>query len=77
MGLKEALEQKVYKADNRCSAATFLESLPKGDKELVMKALEDGVATIGLVGALRSEGYKIAEWSLNNHRKGRCKCPTK
>lgn len=81
MSLKNTIEQFRWKqVDSGCPYANFLAALQNDDKEDA-KALEDavnkGLPATTICKALRAEGYRLAEISINEHRRGVCRCQTK
>lgn len=81
MALKNKIEQFRWKQiDNGCPYANFLEALVSENKEDA-KALEDAVnkniPATTICKALRAEGYRLAEISINEHRRGVCRCQNK
>ncbi len=61
-------------SDNFCSTAKLIVELNEADRTALLNAIEKGISTTTLVSALRAEGYKLGDDSLNKHRKQRCKC---
>jgi hypothetical protein len=76
MSLDKAIAQHLYKGDVYCNTGSVINKLPKEDKEVLLKALADGVPTHTLVLALRQEGYRTSDNTFATHRAGKCKCPT-
>jgi hypothetical protein len=74
MGLASAIEEYRYKYDKVCAVAILYEKLPKEDKVAFDNAVKEGIATTTICVALRKEGYKLGEPTLNLHRRGNCKC---
>jgi hypothetical protein len=74
MALADSINKHI-KTDNKCTARVILEMLSETDAKELNTHLAKGTPTMTLVAALRSEGYHIAEATLNKHRSGLCKCP--
>jgi hypothetical protein len=77
MGLAEAIEENRFKGGEVCTVVTLYEKLSKEDKEAFDNALKNNVATQTICLALRAEGFKLGEPTLNVHRRGQCRCATK
>ena len=75
MSLNEAIAQHLNKAETICATGIVISKLPKEDKEVLLKAIADGIATHTLVLALRQEGYRSSDNTFATHRNGKCKCP--
>jgi hypothetical protein len=76
MALEDAIKQHLYIKDT-CTFTTLAEKLNDKDREALIKAIESGIPTSTIAHALRSEGYKIGEPTINAHRQGKCRCATK
>lgn len=75
MALADSIETyRVKHTGYICSTAKLISELTEADRNVLLNAIEKGVSTTTLVSALRAEGYKIGDDSLNKHRAGRCKC---
>ena len=76
MTLAESIEQfRFKKLDGLCPFAKLIESLDDKDKEVLNNAINKKVPSVTLANALRKEGYKIAEATISQHRRGICRCP--
>lgn len=75
MDLEEAIEHFRHKTEGLCVFAVLIKTLTDKDKNVLLDALAKGIPTTTLGSALRSEGYKIGEPSINLHRQDKCKCP--
>jgi len=58
-----------------CNVPVVLAKLNAEDKKALLDAIAKGVPTSTLTSALRAEGYKLGDATLNKHRKGECVCP--
>ena len=75
MGLSEALSKQMARANNdKCSVQILIESLSEDDRKVLQEAFDKGMPTHPIVYALREEGYKSSDNSMNAHRQGKCKC---
>ena len=74
MDLEKAIEHFRYKSEGMCTFALLIEKLVDSDKKILLDNLAKGTPTITLVSALRSQGYKIGEPTVNLHRQNKCKC---
>jgi len=78
MSLEKSIEEFRYKGTSGiCPFAKLVASLNEADKKAVKNALEKRIPDVTLASALRKEGYKIAEISISQHRKGLCRCENK
>jgi len=75
MGLAESIEKHRVKTLAKCTLQNIIDVLPETDREVLQKAISDGLPTSTLVAALRNEGFSIAEATFTAHRNGKCKCP--
>jgi hypothetical protein len=75
MALKDAIDKQMLKKnDTRCSVQILIDSLSEADRKVLLEAFDSGMPSHPLVYALRSEGYKSSDNSMNAHRAGKCKC---
>jgi len=75
MSLEKSIEEFRYKGT--CPFAKLISTLNAADKKALLSALEKRIPDVTLASALRKEGYKIAEISISQHRKGLCRCENK
>lgn len=75
MALIDSIEKHTIKTQSKCTLGIILEMLEEKDRKDLLAHLLKGTPTVTLVAALRSEGYSIAEMTMQNHRNGKCKCP--
>jgi hypothetical protein len=76
MSLEKSIEE--FKHNNGvCPFAKLINNLNDEDKKALLKALDNKVPDVTLASALRKEGWRIAEISIAQHRKGICRCPNK
>ena len=76
MGLKDKIEQFRWKQhENGCPYANFLMTVSdKEDKKALEDAVNKGIPATTICKALRAEGYRLAAISINEHRRGVCRC---
>jgi len=76
MALKDTIEQFRWRQNEKgCPYANFLETLEnKEDKKALQDAVIKGIPATTICKALRKEGYRLAEISINEHRRGVCRC---
>jgi hypothetical protein len=76
MSLEQSIEEFRHKGTNDgiCPFAKLIEKLSDADKKALANAIEKRLPDVTLANALRKEGYKIAEISIAQHRKGLCRC---
>ena len=76
MGLKDKIEQFRWKQyENGCPYANFLMTVnDKEDRKALEDAVNKGIPATTICKALRAEGYRLAEISINEHRRGVCRC---
>jgi hypothetical protein len=76
MSLEDSIEEFRYKGTDigLCPFAKLINKLNEVDKKALFNAIEKSLPDITLANALRKEGYKIAEISIAQHRKGICRC---
>lgn len=76
MSLEDSIEEFRYKGTDNgiCPFAKLINKLNEADKKALFNAIEKNLPDITLANALRKEGYKIAEISIAQHRKGLCRC---
>jgi hypothetical protein len=78
MSLEKSIEEFRYKGTlGVCPFAKLISTLNAADKKALLSALEKRIPDVTLASALRKEGYKIAEISISQHRKGLCRCENK
>lgn len=77
MSLEDKFEEYRYKrGEGGCPYILFLASMENAkDKEALIKAVNNGMPATTICKALRSEGYKLGEISINEHRREVCRCP--
>jgi hypothetical protein len=75
VGLAESLV-KAKEASRKgafCSMCRLIDDLDKDDREALVSALKDPTIYSSTIGrALRSEGYKMADVTVQRHRRGGC-----
>lgn len=76
MSLEKSIEQFKH-SYGVCPFAKLVNNLNDEDRKALLKAIENKVPDITLASALRKEGWRIAEVSIAQHRKGICRCPNK
>lgn len=74
MGLAESIDKFAYGLNNACPFQQLLNKMSKEDQAVIDNAFERGVSMFAVTKALRSEGYRIAEASVSDHRKQVCRC---
>lgn len=76
MALKDTIERYKWKQMERgCPYANFLNLLDsKEDKKALEDAVASGIPATTICKALRAEGYRLAEISINEHRREVCRC---
>lgn len=76
MALKDTIERYKWRQIERgCPYANFLDLLDnKEDKKALEDAVANGIPATTICKALRAEGYRLAEISINEHRRGVCRC---
>jgi hypothetical protein len=74
MGLSESIAKFDFGSSDACPFQTLLNKLSKEDQAVIANAFERGVSGYAVCKALRSEGYRIAEVSVYDHRKKICRC---
>lgn len=74
MSLENSIEEARYKGDSLCPFARLIDQLNDADKKALDSAINRRLPDVTLATALRKEGYKIAEISISQHRKGLCRC---
>ena len=79
MALKDTIERYRWKQIERgCPYANFLIELEnKEDRKALEDAVVSGIPATTICKALRAEGYRLAEISINEHRREVCRCKTK
>jgi hypothetical protein len=76
MSLEKSIEEFTY-SNGVCPFAKLFFKLNSEDQKALVKAVANNVPDITLASALRKEGYRIAEISISQHRKGICRCPNR
>lgn len=76
MTLQDSIEQFAHKKpqDDVCPVGKLFTQLNDADKKALLNAIEKNIPSVTITNALRKEGYKIAEVSVSNHKKGMCRC---
>ena len=74
MSLENSIEEARYKGNTLCPFARLIDGLNNADKKALDAAINKRLPDVTLATALRKEGYKIAEISIAQHRKGLCRC---
>jgi hypothetical protein len=76
MSLEDSIEEFRFKGTDTgiCPFVKLINKLNDADRKALFNAMEKGLPDITLASALRKEGYKIAEISIANHKKGLCRC---
>lgn len=79
MPLEDKFEHYRYKKlDVGCPYANFLASMTDNkDRQALENAVNHGLPATTICKALRAEGYKLGEISINEHRRGVCRCQSK
>jgi hypothetical protein len=75
MALKESLQKFAVETSIYCPFQRVINKLSSEDKSVLDKALLENYPNITIAKALRTEGHRIAEISIMEHRKGLCRCP--
>lgn len=75
MSLENSIEEARYKGGITCPFARLIDQLSEADKKALDAAINKRLPDVTLATALRKEGYRIAEVSISQHRKGLCRCP--
>lgn len=75
MSLEKSIEEFRYKGSGLCPFARLINTLNDADKKALNAAITKRLPDVTIASALRKEGYKIAEISISQHRKGLCRCP--
>jgi hypothetical protein len=75
MALKESLQKFAVETSLYCPFQRVINKLSPEDKATLSQALVEGYPNITIAKALRTEGHRIAEISIMEHRKGLCRCP--
>lgn len=74
MSLENSIEEARYKGTTLCPFARLIDQLSDADKKALDAAINKRLPDVTLATALRKEGYRIAEISISQHRKGLCRC---
>jgi hypothetical protein len=74
MALSDAIKKHSFSKPNVCAVGLLIQTMPEADRTTFLDHLEKGYPTNPLVMALRDEGYKASDNTLNAHRQGKCKC---
>jgi hypothetical protein len=74
MDLEEAIEHFSFKDEGMCNLAVIMQDLTDKDKKVLNDALAKGIPSTTIASALRSEGHKIGEPTINLHRRDKCRC---
>jgi hypothetical protein len=74
MSLENSIEEARYKGNVVCPFARLIDQLSDADKKALDAAINKRLPDVTLATALRKEGYRIAEISISQHRKGLCRC---
>lgn len=74
MSLENSIEEARYKGNSLCPFARLIDGLNEADKKALDAAINKRLPDVTLATALRKEGYRIAEISISQHRKGLCRC---
>lgn len=74
MSLENSIEEARYKGNTVCPLARLINGLSEADKKALDAAINKRLPDVTLATALRKEGYRIAEISISQHRKGLCRC---
>jgi hypothetical protein len=74
MALSDSIKKHAAKKADACTVALLIETMPEADRKVFTEHLKNGFPTNPLVMALREEGYKMSDNTLNAHRQGKCKC---
>ncbi len=81
--LNEVASASTAKKSKLCKVGLFFEpdsKLPKEDQDVLFAAIETPtgtpgrISTVGIVYALRTEGYEISNASMDRHRAKKCSC---
>jgi hypothetical protein len=75
MALKQSLDKYVVETTIYCPFQRLINKLSPEDRATLEEALEKKFPNITIAKALRAEGYRIAEISIMEHKKGICRCP--
>lgn len=74
MSLENSIEEARFKGNTLCPFARLIDELNDADKKALDAAINKRLPDVTLATALRKEGYRIAEISISQHRKGICRC---
>jgi hypothetical protein len=74
MSLEENIKKHLFDRNNKCSWTVLYEQLSEADKKVIDNALANNYATVTIIAALRDEGYRMGEPTLNQHRRQKCRC---
>lgn len=77
MSLEKSIEEFRVKRENLpCPLIRIYEQLNDTDKKAFDSAMKNNIPDSTLAYALRKEGFRIAEVSISQHRRGVCRCQT-
>jgi len=75
MSLAKTLEEHRTRFEPKpCPFVILHNSLSDEDKKALDLAITNKYPDINIATALRAEGYRIAEVSISQHRRGVCRC---
>ena len=74
MSLEKSIEEARFKGLELCPFARIINKLSDADKKALDEAINKRLPDVTLATALRKEGYRIAEISIAQQRKGLCRC---
>lgn len=77
MALDKEIARHAFTGFDKCTVVKIMEILNKEDFATLNSALSGNVPTTTIVHALRAEGHKIGEPTVNLHRQGKCRCTLK
>jgi hypothetical protein len=77
MALDKQIARHSFTGLDTCTLKKIMDVLSKEDLATLNKAFADNVPTVTITHALRAEGYKIGEPTINLHRQGKCRCTLK
>jgi len=81
--LNEVADRVKARKPKFCKVGQFFEpgsKMPQEDQDVLFSAIEtplgtpNRISTVGLVYALRTEGYEISNASMDRHRSKKCSC---
>ncbi len=76
MGIFDGITEERRHGGRRCTVAVICEQLEAEDRIALVEVLRNtSVPASSIRDRLVSAGYEISKDTLNNHRRGDCRCP--